>query len=291
MLPDDLGDRVRIARRRWPWRSPGAGGASRAASPPTAAPAGGRGRGATSRPGPVATSRRGRRARTPSDGVPRPRRRTRRSRRRGSPAPGARGSARSPSRPPRSSSRLDGDGGLERLADELGLADRREIDAADERTGLRVDVDEPLVGEADQRLADRRPADPEARCHLGLGDRLAGQDGDADDRVAERVVDLRHDRQAAVDRRARCDCHGRAEAPGSRRRDASGPVDPHASGRGTGDGLDQPLQVADGVRTAAVAVRRVVEHPRHVIVDQETVERPSDGGAGRPRPDRSCPPR
>ena len=96
---------------------------------------------------------------------------------------------------------FDRDRGLERLADELRLANGGEVDPADERACLRVDVDEAFVGESDQGFADRRPAHAEARRHLGLGDRLTGPHRDPDDGIAQGVVDLGDDRPAAVDLR------------------------------------------------------------------------------------------
>ena len=180
------------------------------ASSPVAPRADGRGRGATWRTGRGATSRRGRRARRPCGGGPRPTRRTPGSPCRGSHAPGARGSARTRRRPDARRRSLDRDGGLERLADELSLANGGEVDPADEGACLRVDVDEAFVGESDQGFADRRPAHAEARGHLGLGDRLTGPDRDPDDGVAQSVVDLGDDRPAAVDLRADA---GRSLAP------------------------------------------------------------------------------
>ena len=94
---------------------------------------------------------------------------------------------------------LDGDRGLERLANELRLSNRAEVDPADEGAGLRVDIDQAFVGQADERLPDRRPTDPETRCHLGLGDGLARENGNPHDRVPQGVIDLGDDRQAAID--------------------------------------------------------------------------------------------
>ena len=65
-------------------------------------------------------------------------------------------------------------GALERLADELGVGDARRLIRVDVGAELGHDLDEALVAQADQRLADRRAADGEALGQLVLGDALAG---------------------------------------------------------------------------------------------------------------------
>ena len=99
------------------------------------------------------------------------------------------------SRPARSWSRarsavLADRGALERLAHELGVGDGVLADAGHERAELRNDLDEPVVAQALERLADRRAADAEQRRELVLGQLAAGRELGGHDRVAEQGVDL-----------------------------------------------------------------------------------------------------
>ena len=65
-------------------------------------------------------------------------------------------------------------GALQRLADELRVGDRGGRDPGDERAELRDDLDQPLVAQPHQRLADRRAAHAQARGQLVLGELPSG---------------------------------------------------------------------------------------------------------------------
>jgi hypothetical protein len=78
---------------------------------------------------------------------------------------------------------------FERLTDHHGFADGVEIDTRDIGAALRADVDEVLVGETQQRLANRGPADAELLGELLLDERDAGLQVDGDDAPAQLGVD------------------------------------------------------------------------------------------------------
>src|SRR4051794_16773659 len=65
-------------------------------------------------------------------------------------------------------------GALERLAQELRVVDSGHADRADEGAELRDDLDELVVAQARERLADGGPADAELLGDLVLGDLPAG---------------------------------------------------------------------------------------------------------------------
>ena len=66
----------------------------------------------------------------------------------------------------------------------------RSADAGHEGPELRHDLDQPVVAQALQRLADRRAADAEQRGQLVLGELAAGLELRGHDRVAQEHVDL-----------------------------------------------------------------------------------------------------
>jgi hypothetical protein len=80
--------------------------------------------------------------------------------------------------------RADG-GALQRLADELRVADGTGGDGGDVRPELGDDVDEPLVAQAHERLAHGRAAHAQRGGELVLRQPPAGLQLGADDRVAE----------------------------------------------------------------------------------------------------------
>ena len=80
---------------------------------------------------------------------------------------------------------------LHGAAQELRLAGGREIDAAHHRRGLREDVDQPLLLEPQERIADRGGAEAEARLQFGPRQHRAGREIERDDLVPDEVEDLR----------------------------------------------------------------------------------------------------
>ena len=87
---------------------------------------------------------------------------------------------------------------LERLADELRVGHRGRRDAGHERAQLRHDLDQPLVAQAHERLADRGPAHAEPGGQLVLRELPAGLQLRADDRLAQRGVRLDPGRRRGV---------------------------------------------------------------------------------------------
>jgi hypothetical protein len=83
----------------------------------------------------------------------------------------------------------EADGGaLQRLAHELRVAHAADGDRGDERAALRRDLDELLVAQADQRLADRGAGDAELARQLVLGQPCARRQLHGDDGLAQRRV-------------------------------------------------------------------------------------------------------
>jgi hypothetical protein len=110
-------------------------------------------------------------------------------------------------------------GALERLADELRVGDGRRRDARDEGAELRHDLDQPVVSQSLQRLADRRAAHAEQGGELVLGDLAAGRELDGHDGVAQQCVDRAAGPRAAVARgsgeeRLHCGLHTCIQAYG-----------------------------------------------------------------------------
>src|SRR6185312_7475734 len=88
-------------------------------------------------------------------------------------------------------------GALERLADELRIADRGGADAGDEGADLGTDFDQAVVAKAAERLTDRRPAHTETLAQLGLREPFAGGQLGTDDLVTERRVEVGTGRRPA----------------------------------------------------------------------------------------------
>ena len=79
-------------------------------------------------------------------------------------------------------------GQLDRLADELGVADLLDVDPRDEAAELRIDVDQPLLGEQDQALADRGAADAELGGQIALRHGRAGREVERHDPLAQHAM-------------------------------------------------------------------------------------------------------
>ena len=86
---------------------------------------------------------------------------------------------------------------FERFADELRLGDSVHADPRDERPGLRIDLDQALVRELQQRLAHRCPADAVPDRELLLRKWLPGLELERHDLFLRDRVDLRAHRRAA----------------------------------------------------------------------------------------------
>ena len=81
-------------------------------------------------------------------------------------------------------------GAFEGFADEVGVGDGGLADRGDERSELGDDLDQAVVAEPDERLADGGSADAEAGGELVLRELSSGLEFSGDDRVPEEVVRL-----------------------------------------------------------------------------------------------------
>ncbi|MCW2242184.1 hypothetical protein M2351_006829 [Azospirillum canadense] len=79
-------------------------------------------------------------------------------------------------------------GEFQRLADRAGLGQRVDGDAGDEGSGLRKDLDQPLVGQLQQRLADGGAADAVGFRDLLLDNGFARPAAQGHDLVAQGAV-------------------------------------------------------------------------------------------------------
>jgi hypothetical protein len=82
-------------------------------------------------------------------------------------------------------------GQLERLADEARVLDRLDRDLADDGAPLRAHLDQAGLGELDERLAHRCPADAQLLRDLLLRERLPGLELKSHDGVPESGKGLR----------------------------------------------------------------------------------------------------
>src|SRR5262249_25810453 len=89
---------------------------------------------------------------------------------------------------------------FEGTADEHRLAARGDVDPAHPRPALRQDFDEAFVGQPSERLRDGKTRRPQALAQRLLLDELAGREGEADDRLADGVLDALHGSTASVPR-------------------------------------------------------------------------------------------
>jgi hypothetical protein len=80
-------------------------------------------------------------------------------------------------------------GQLDRLAQELGIGDAVRVDPRDERTHLREDLHQALLGEQDEAFPDRRPAHPHGCGQLVLRQSRARGQLQGQHLAAQRLVD------------------------------------------------------------------------------------------------------
>jgi hypothetical protein len=80
--------------------------------------------------------------------------------------------------------------GLDRLARDVDVEAVGEREPADARAAVRLMVDEALLDELADRLADRAAAGPERLGERGLAELLALRDAAIDDRLAQLAQDL-----------------------------------------------------------------------------------------------------
>src|SRR4051812_14256411 len=85
--------------------------------------------------------------------------------------------------------RAPDDGDFERLAHKSGALHGFERDPADEASTLRQNIDQPVLREPDQRLADGRTARAEPQSKLVLGQLFARHQPERDNVVAKDRVD------------------------------------------------------------------------------------------------------